>query len=126
MMIGELYVITFVTAIKITLDWLKEHKRVTDLEKVQLETELMFLRNQISPHFFFNTLNNIYALALEKSDKTQKAILKLSDLMRYLLYQTKKRKQPLEKEIQCLENYLDLERLRYGDQLKVEVTITIY
>ena len=53
MMIGEFYVITFVTAIKITLDFLKEHKRVTDLEKTQLETELQFLKTQISPHFFF-------------------------------------------------------------------------
>jgi sensor histidine kinase YesM len=67
MMIGELYVVTFVTAIKVTMDWIKEHKRVTDLEKVQLETELLFLRSQISPHFFFNTLNNIYSLAIEKS-----------------------------------------------------------
>jgi sensor histidine kinase YesM len=60
MMIGELYVITFVTAIKITMDWLQEQKRVTALEKTQLETELLFLRTQVSPHFFFNTINNIY------------------------------------------------------------------
>ena len=82
MMIGELYVITFVTAIKITLDWIKEHKRSTDLEKIQLETELLFLRSQVSPHFFFNTLNNIYSLSIEKSDKTPKLILRLSELMR--------------------------------------------
>ena len=69
MMIGELYMITFVTAIKITLDFLKEHKRVADLEKAQLETELLFLKTQISPHFFFNTLNNIYSLAVQNSKK---------------------------------------------------------
>lgn len=124
MMIGELYVITFVTAIKITLDWLEEHKRLTDLEKLQLETELMFLKTQISPHFFFNTLNNIYSLAIEKSDKTPKIILKLSELLRYLLYETKLKRQSLEKEILCLENYLDLERIRHGDLLTVNMNIS--
>lgn len=124
MMIGELYVITFVTAIKITMDWLKEHKRLTDLEKLQLETELLFLRSQISPHFFFNTLNNIYALSLENSKKTPKIIIKLSELMRYLLYETKKKKQSLEKEIICIQNYLDLERIRFDEKLEVNMTIS--
>ncbi|WP_367158757.1 sensor histidine kinase [Lutibacter sp.] len=124
MMIGELYVITFVTAIKITMDWLKEHKRLTDLEKLQLETELLFLRSQISPHFFFNTLNNIYALSLENSSKTPKIIIKLSELMRYLLYETKKKKQSLEKEIICIQNYLDLERIRFDEKLEVNMTIS--
>lgn len=124
MMIGELYVITFVTAIKITMDWLQEQKRVIDLENTQLETELLFLRTQISPHFFFNTLNNIYSLAIEKSNKTPKLILRLSELMRYLLYETKSKKQSLEKEIICIENYLDLEQIRYGDKLKINTNIT--
>lgn len=124
MMIGELYVITFVTAIKITMDWLKEHKRLTDLEKLQLETELLFLKTQISPHFFFNTLNNIYSLAIEKSDKTPKIILKLSELMRYLLYETKLKRQSLEKEILVIQNYLDLERIRYGELLTINMDIS--
>ena len=124
MMIGELYVITFVTAIKITMDWLQEQKRVTALEKIQLETELLFLRTQVSPHFFFNTLNNIYSLALEKSEKTSKLILRLSELMRYLLYETKSKRQSLEKEIICIQNYIDLEQIRYGNLLKIETTIS--
>ncbi|WP_308991331.1 sensor histidine kinase [Mariniflexile litorale] len=124
MMIGELYVITFVAAIKITLDFLKEHKRVTDLEKAQLETELLFLKNQISPHFFFNTLNNIYSLSVEKSEKTPKIILKLSELMRYMLYETKERRQTLENEILCIQNYIDLERVRYDDSLEVNMSIS--
>jgi len=123
MMIGELYVITFVTAIKITFDWISEHKRLTDLEKVQLETELLFLRTQISPHFFFNTLNNIYSLALEKSNKTPQIILKLSKLMRYLLYETKDKYQTLENEILCIQNYLDLERMRFGNKLEINMDI---
>ena len=124
MMIGELYVITFVTAIKITLDWIKEHKRSTDLEKIQLETELLFLRSQVSPHFFFNTLNNIYSLSIEKSDKTPKLILRLSELMRYMLYETKSKRQRLEKEIICIQNYLDLEQIRYGNSLTIKTGVT--
>ena len=124
MMIGELYVIAFVTAIKTTSDWIKEKKRLTDMERLQLQTELMFLRMQVSPHFFFNTLNNIYSLAIEKSDKTPKLILKLSELMHYLLYETKKKRQNLEKEILCIQNYLDLERIRHGETLEVNMNIS--
>ncbi|WP_316930144.1 sensor histidine kinase [Neotamlana sedimentorum] len=124
MMFGELYVITFVTAIKITLDFLEEHKRVADLEKAQLETELLFLKTQISPHFFFNTLNNIYSLAVENSKKTPKIILKLSELMRYLLYDTGSKRQSLENEILCIQNYIDLERIRHNDELEVNMSIS--
>jgi LytS/YehU family sensor histidine kinase len=123
MMLGELYVISFVTAIKIIIDWMGENKRVARLEKTQLETELRFLRSQISPHFFFNTLNNIYSLSLSKSEKTPETILKLSELMRYLLYETKPNLQSLEKEITCVRNYLDLEKIRYGEKLKIEFEV---
>lgn len=124
MMFGELYVITFVTAIKITFDFLKEHQRVANLEKAQLEAELLFLRTQISPHFFFNTLNNIYSLAVEQSKKTPKIILKLSELMRYLLYETKSKRQSLENELLCIQNYLDLERVRHNERLEVNMSIS--
>lgn len=124
MMIGELYVITFVTAIKITFDFLNEQKRVTDLEKSQLETELLFLKSQISPHFFFNTLNNIYSLSVEKSNKTPKVVIKLSELMRYMLYETKNKRQTLENEILCIQNYLDLERIRNDDRLEINMSIS--
>jgi len=124
MMIGELYVITFVTAIKVTLDFLKEQKRVADLEKAKLETELLFLKTQISPHFFFNTLNNIHSLALAKSSKTPKIILRLSELMRYLLYETRFERQSLENEILCIQNYLDLEKIRHDGLLKINMSIS--
>lgn len=124
MMIGELYVIAFVTAIKTTMDWLSEHKRLTDLEKEQMETQLLFLRNQVSPHFFFNTLNNIYSLALEQSKKTPDVILKLSEVMRYLLYETKNKRKSLESELKCIKNYLDLEELRHSENLEIEMAIS--
>lgn len=123
MMLGELYVVSFVAAIKITIDWMSENKRAAKLERTQLETELRFLRTQISPHFFFNTLNNIYSLSLNKSVKTPETILKLSELMRYLLYETKTNLQCLKKEINCIRNYLDLEKIRYGEKLNVELKI---
>ncbi|MBI6119194.1 sensor histidine kinase [Salegentibacter sp. F60176] len=123
MMLGELYVISFVTAIKITIDWMSENKRAAKLKKAQLETELRFLRSQISPHFFFNTLNNIYSLSLNKSHKTPETILKLSELMRYLIYETKPNLQALDKEINCIQNYLDLEKIRYGEKLSIDLKI---
>ena len=123
MMLGEFYVISFVTAIKITIDWMSENKRAAKLEKTQLETELRFLRSQISPHFFFNTLNNIYSLSLSKSHKTPETILKLSELMRYLLYETKPNLQSLEKEINCIKNYLDLEKIRHGEKLNLDLKV---
>jgi two-component system sensor histidine kinase AlgZ len=124
MMIGEVYVITFVTAIKVTLDFLKKQKRVTDLEKIQLKTELLFLKAQVSPHFLFNTLNNIYSLALEKSEKTPRIIMRLSELMRYLLYETRSKRQSLSNEISCIQNYLDLEKIRHDDLLEVNMSIS--
>lgn len=124
MMLGELYVITFVSSIKLTMDWLRETGRVAKLEKEQLETELRLLRAQISPHFFFNTLNNIYALSLEKSDKTPDTIIKLSDLMRYVLYETRDKDQSLKKELVFIQNYLDLEKIRYNENLDLKFEVT--
>ena len=123
-MLGELYVVAFVTAFKITVDWLQEHNKLHELEKRQLTTELKFLKSQVSPHFFFNTLNNIYALTLEKSDKAPQTILKLSELMRYLLYGTKNQHQPLINEIECIQNYVELERIRFDDSVKIDINIT--
>src|SRR5690606_14081415 len=119
MMLGELYVITFAASFKLTMDWLRETGRVARLQKEQLETELRFLRAQISPHFFFHTLNNIYSLSLAKSDRTPDTIIKLSDLMRYVLYETRGKKQCLKKEIDFMRNYLDLEKIRYNENLQL-------
>lgn len=123
-MLGELYVMSFVTAIKITVDWLNENSKLHELEKRQLTTELKFLRSQVSPHFFFNTLNNIYSLTLEKSDRAPEIVLRLSELMRYLLYSTDKPYQELGKEIECIQNYIDLERIRFDNSLRIEMNVS--
>jgi two-component system LytT family sensor kinase len=93
-------------------------EREKKLIKEKLETELKMLRNQMNPHFLFNTLNNIYALTKKKSDKAEEAIMKLSDLLSFMLYRSDKPDISMEEEIQILDNYIELEKLRY-DRLSV-------
>ncbi len=122
--LGELYVITFVTAIKVLVDYSIEKKRNEELSQLQLSTELKFLRTQVQPHFFFNTLNNLYALALNKSDNMPRLLLKLSDLMEYVLYEVQDSKASLLKEIDHINNYIDIENLRFKDRVETEMHIT--
>lgn len=120
---GELYVLGVVTAIKITIDWIKFKNKASELQKSQLETELAYLKSQIQPHFFFNTLNNLYSLTLDKSDKAPETVIKLSELMSYVIYDSAKSMVPLEDEISHVQNYIDLERLRFGDRLNLQFSI---
>ncbi len=122
--LGELYVIGFVTAIKIVIDWSIEKRRNEDLAKLQMSTELKFLRTQIQPHFFFNTLNNLYALTLKKSDNAPRLVIKLSDMMQYILYDVKSSKASLLQEINHINNFIDIERIRFKDRVDVEMDIT--
>ncbi|MCH7523924.1 MAG: histidine kinase [Bacteroidetes bacterium] len=122
--LGELYVLGFVTAIKLLIDWPLELKRNEDLAKLQLSTELKFLRTQIQPHFFFNTLNNLYALTLKKSDDAPRLVIKLSDLMQYVLYEVNSSKASLLQEINHINNYLDIEHIRFKDRVETEMDIT--
>ncbi len=85
------------------------------------EAELKLLKAQLNPHFLFNTLNNLYGLSVVKSDKLPNLMLKLSDLLRYSLYDTKETYVPLEKEIQYLENYMSLEKIRLEDTTTIEL-----
>ena len=87
------------------------------------ESELKLLRAQIHPHFLFNTLNNLYGLTLEKSDLAPELVLKLSDLMDYMLYKCNKPKVKLANELEHLKNYIEIERIRYGDKLKLDFKI---
>ncbi len=86
------------------------------------EAELAFLRSQVSPHFLFNSLNNIYALSYKKSDKAPEAILKLSDLVRFMLYE-KQEEIPLSKEWEYVQNLIGLQQLRYSFPLQIETTV---
>ncbi len=106
-------------------------KRVRQNEKIQQEkekahqdTELAFLKNQISPHFFFNALNNIYALIAIDSNKAQKSVEKLSGLMRYLIYESDIKTIELSKEFEFNQNYIDLMRQRLTSKVELEVNIS--
>jgi len=102
-----------------------EHQRERmDLQRQNLTSELKYLKTQINPHFFFNTLNSLYALTLKKSDKAPEIVLKLSDMMRYMLYESNERMLSLSQEINYIENYLELEKLRHDDHFKMELEIT--
>ena len=118
-----IYEVALVTTLKLMWDWIAERKRTEHLQELQLKTELKFLKSQIQPHFFFNTLNNLYALTLEKSDAAPSIVLKLSDMMQYVIYDVKNKSVRLFDEIKHIQNYIDLERLRYDDSLNVDMEI---
>lgn len=122
--LGEIYVVSFVTAIKFVAEWFIEKKKNEELAELQLNTELKYLRTQIQPHFFFNTLNNLYALTLKKSDNAPRLVLKLSDMMQYILYEVDASKVSLLQEINHINNFLDIEHLRFPDRIETEMDIT--
>jgi sensor histidine kinase YesM len=111
------------TVIKILLEWVIYERDKKKLEKENMQSELKFLKNQINPHFLFNTLNNIYALSLIKSETTPEVILKLSELLRYMLYECNEPKVKLIDEIKYIRNYLDLERLRQKLDVIIEFNL---
>ncbi|WP_299220436.1 histidine kinase [uncultured Aquimarina sp.] len=94
-------------------------QKALTLEKEKIEAELIQLRNQVHPHFLFNTLNSLYALIIRKSDVAETAVLKLSRLMRYMLYEANVPKVSLAKEIEYLKNYVDLEKLRFDATIDI-------
>ncbi len=118
-----IYDIGLVTTIKLAIDWIFDRKRIENLQASQLKTELQFLKAQIQPHFFFNTLNNLYALTLEKSKQAPEVVLKLSEIMEYILYDAKETRIRLLNEIKYIQNYIDLERLRFGEQVSVKINM---
>lgn len=109
--------------IKLFKWWYLDQQYKVQLEKDRLASELKYLKAQVHPHFLFNTLNNLYALTLKKSPNAPDIVLKLSSLLDYMLYHTNAKYVLLEKEINILENYLDLEKLRYGDRLELNYNV---
>jgi sensor histidine kinase YesM len=101
-----------------------ENLKFTAKAQEQLEAELNLLKEQVNPHFLFNTLNNIYSMSLYDSVKTPEMILKLSQLISYMLYECKDEKVKLEKEVQFINNYIELESLRVEDTANINLNIT--
>ena len=114
-----LLVFTIGTSVSLTQQWLRTEQTNKAIENEKLSTELSFLKTQINPHFFFNTLNNIYSLAIIQSDKTATAVMKLSSIMRYILTETKTDHVPLENEVSFLKNFIDLQLVRLTDKVTV-------
>ena len=106
------FLVLLSTVLRVVMDWWRYQNEKQLLVTQTMQSELRFLKSQINPHFLFNTLNNLYALTLKKSDKAPDIVLKLSEIMRYMLYECNEKSVLLTKEIQYIHNYLDLERLR--------------
>ncbi|MCY1723054.1 histidine kinase [Prolixibacteraceae bacterium Z1-6] len=113
----------FSIGLKVIEQHSKSEKRQKELEKEKLNSELAFLKNQVSPHFFFNTLNNIYSLIEINTNDAQEAVLKLSKLMRYLLYESEHGKTHLDNEIVFMKNYIDLMKLRLSSKVELLVDL---
>lgn len=106
--------------------WLFEQwKWLKNLQADKSKAELALLKTQINPHFFFNTLNNLYALTVKNSDQAPGVILKLSEMMRYTIYEGKKEFVPLKDEIEYLNNYIDLHRIRYYKSVDIQFNSTV-
>jgi sensor histidine kinase YesM len=106
-------------AIRTTTKWFKSEDILKDLEREHLKSELANLKNQLNPHFLFNTLNNIYGLIIVNQDKAQEAVHQLSKLMRYLLYDSNEKFVPLAREIEFMHHYIDLMKLRINNNVRV-------
>ncbi|WP_245652269.1 sensor histidine kinase [Rufibacter tibetensis] len=120
---GGLSIAGFVGAIKLAKHWYNKNQLSIQLEGEKLKAELQLLKAQVHPHFLFNTLNNLYSLTLVHSAIAPEVVLKLSGLLQYMLYECNVTKVPLSKEIGMLQDYLELERLRYGERLDLSVNI---
>ena len=105
--------------ILVIFNYYKKQKETANLLEQKRTSELKLLKQQLNPHFLFNTLNNLYVLVLEKSDKAPQIVGKLSEILDYILYQCKDKFVPLYKEIELLENYIVLEKVRYGNRVEV-------
>jgi len=119
----SLFMLFFSMGLRILERQSRIEKLQKEMEREKLNSELAFLKNQVSPHFFFNTLNNIYALIGINADDSQKAVLKLSKLMRYLLYESEKGDTKLSHEIDFMYNYIDLMKLRMNEKIDLSVSL---
>ncbi|OQX76672.1 MAG: hypothetical protein B6D64_09490 [Bacteroidetes bacterium 4484_276] len=110
-------------SVKLFEYWYVNQTKNQELQKQKLESELKFLKSQIHPHFLFNTLNNLYALTLDKSEEAPEVVVKLSGLLSYMLYECNAPRVLLEKEITLLQDYLALEKIRYRNELKIDFDV---
>jgi len=116
------FIVISSTAFRLIRDKIREEHLNKERETENLKTELSFLRSQVSPHFMFNVLNNMVALARKQSDALEPSLIKLSSLLRYMLYETDEDKVLVEKEIEYLNNYIDLQKQRFGKNILINAS----
>lgn len=108
------------TSYRLISDRMKEDEQLKEQENERLKSELSFLRSQISPHFMFNVLNSVVSLSRRKPEMVEPVVVKLSELMRYMIYETNDSIVPISKELVYLESYIDLQKIRFGDDIHID------
>lgn len=121
--LSVLFILAISTSIKFIQEWRKNEKQKSDIANEMLNAEILLLKSQVNPHFLFNTLNSIYSLANKRSEKTANAIVRLSNLIRYMLYDADKEVVSLEQEIEYLNNYIQLQKLRLYNYIDIHFDI---
>jgi two-component system LytT family sensor kinase len=111
-------------SVKLTKNWIQTRRREQTLEKEKLETELKFLKSQFNPHFLFNTINSIFVLIHKNPGMASESLAKFSDLLRYQLYECNESQIPLDQELNYVENFIELEKLRQDNNLKMDFSMT--
>ena len=109
--------------IKLVMLWYDNERKVAEMEKTRLESELKMLKDQVNPHFMFNTLNNLYGLIGKNPLHAQESVLGFSGILRYMLYDSNQRTVSVDTELKCILNYIELEKLRYPGNLSVSVNV---
>jgi two-component system, LytTR family, sensor kinase len=109
--------------VKLGLLWYDNEKRVAAMENSKLESELKMLKDQVNPHFLFNTLNNLYGLVIKNPAHAQESILRLSGILQFMLHESNRATIPLQLELKCIRDYIALEKLRYTERLSVSINV---
>lgn len=120
---STLWYLALMVALKLSIDWYEQQRILQKIVVEKLNAEVNFLRSQVNPHFLFNILNNLYALTLKKSDLAPEVVLKLSEMMEYMLYDSDNSTVSLDKEISYLHNYIELERIRYDNNPDISLDV---
>ncbi|MGB8193340.1 MAG: histidine kinase [Chitinophagaceae bacterium] len=120
---GALTIGGMAAAIKLMKHWYVKEQRNLQLQKENTESQLQLLKAQVHPHFLFNTLNNIYSHTQDIAPAASKLVMGLSDMLRYMLYECKQDAVPLSKELKMLQDYITLEKIRYGNQLDLNIEL---
>jgi len=121
--VSVFFVVGLSIAVKTTARWYRDSINLEQAKSVQLEADLKNLKSQLNPHFLFNTLNNIYSLIAVNQDRAQEAVHRLSNLLRYVMYDNNEKFVPMDKELEFTRNYIDLMKLRLSPDVKLNVTI---